>query len=322
MFRRRDFIKKSGAFALSSLLLQRLQAESFFSDSIKLNKIGLQLFSVPKLLEKDFAGTMKMIAQIGYKEVELFGPYPFSAKEDKEKWNAVTPSLGFTGSGYFGLTVEEVKKILDSNGLSSPSMHTNMATLRTRMGEMAEAAHMLGQTYVILPSYETQPNLDAYKRLAEQFNEIGARAQKLGLRFAFHNHGNGLKEIEGKIPLDMILEQTDPALVYLQMDIYWTTAGGIDPVAYLDKYPGRYRLMHVKDMAKQVRFSGDGGEPKQWIELFPYMTDAGSGILDLKNIISHAQKSGVDHFIVERDLVPYPDVALVKSYKFLSQLGL
>jgi hypothetical protein len=75
-------------------------------------------------------------------------------------------------------------------------------------------------------------------------------------------------------------------------------------------------------MAKQVRFSGDGGDPKQWIELFQYMTDAGSGVLDLKTIIAHGQKSGVEHFILERDIVPNPEVALVKSYQYLAGLDI
>ena len=317
---RRDFIKNTGALALSGLAFQNLHAGDFFSPRAHLDKIGLQLFSIPKLLEKDFAGTMKMVSQIGFKEVELFGPYPFSTDEAKERWKSIVPQVGFSGSGYFGLTVQEVKKILDDNGLTSGSMHTDLTTLNNRMEPMAEAAHILGQTYVILPSYETQSNLDGYKRLADQFNKIGESAKKSGVRFAFHNHGNGLKEMEGKIPLDLLLEQTDPELVYLQMDIYWTTAGGIDPVAYLDKYKGRYRLIHLKDMKKLTRFSGDGGDPKQWIELWPLMADAGSGVLDLKSIVSHGKKSGVEHFILKQDMVKDPDIALVKSYKYLSQL--
>ena len=322
MSKRRDFLKKCSALAVSSLLFQRFNAQPAFVGSEHLDRIGLQLFSIPKILEKDFAGTMKMIAQTGYKEIEFYGPYPFSAPEDKERWASVTPSLGFSGSGYFGLTVQQVKKILDDNGLASPSMHTGLGTLHNRMDEMAEAAHILGQRYVVLPSANTQPDLDGYKRLADEFNELGAQAKKRNLRFAYHNHGNGLKAIDGIIPLDLILERTDPELVYLQMDIYWTTAGGIDPVAYLDKYPGRYRLMHVKDMAKNVRFSGDGGNSEQWIELFPFLADAGSGVLDLKAILSHAKKSGVEHFIVERDLAPNPNEALEKAYKYLSQLDL
>jgi sugar phosphate isomerase/epimerase len=322
MSKRRDFLKKSGALAIGNLLFQHFNVQATFLGSEHLERIGLQLFSIPKILEKDFAGTMKMIAQKGYQEIEFYGPYPFSAPEDKERWASVTPSLGFSGSGYFGLTVQQVKKILDDNGLTSPSMHTGLGTLHNRMDEMAEAAHILGQRYVVLPSANTQPDLDGYKRLVDEFNELGAQAKKRDLRFTYHNHGNGLKAIDGIIPLDLILESTDPELVYMQMDIYWTTAGGIDPVAYLDKYAGRYRLMHVKDMAKKVRFSGDGGDSQQWIDLFPYLADAGSGVLDLKTILSHAKKSGVEHFIVERDLAPNPNEALEKAYKYLSKVDL
>jgi sugar phosphate isomerase/epimerase len=319
---KRDFLKTCGALAVGSLILPRLPLPTLFSSDQQIDHVGVQLFSIPKILEKDFAGTMKMLAGIGYKEIEFYGPYPFSAKEDVERWDAVTPSLGFSGSGYFGLTVKQVKKILDDNGLSSPSMHTGLFTLENRMSEMAEAAQVLGTKYIILPSAQTQTTLDGYKRQAEQFNKIGTSAAKHGLRFTYHNHGNGLKEIEGKVPMELILEQTDPKLVYMQMDIYWTTAGGIDPVSYLDKYPGRFKLMHIKDMTKKVQFSGDGGDSKQWIELFPYMTDAGSGVLDLKNILSRAKVSGMEHYIVERDLAPNPEDALRKAYQYVSGLKL
>jgi sugar phosphate isomerase/epimerase len=322
MINKRDFLKNCGALALGGLVLQRLPGYSMLPGGPPLNRIGVQLFSIPHILEKDFAGTMKMLSKLGYKEIEFYGPYSFSATEDIERWKDVTPSLGFSGSGYFGLTVQQVKKILDDNGLASPSMHTGLFTLEKRMGEMAEAARVLGTKYVILPSAQTQSSLDGYKQQAEQFNKIGALAAKHGVRFAYHNHGNGLKEMEGKIPMELILEQTDPNLVFMQMDIYWTTAAGVDPVSYLDKYPGRFRLMHIKDMIKKVSFSGDGGDSKQWIELFPYMTDAGSGVLDLKTILSHAQKSGMEHFIVERDLAPNPEEALGKARQYLAGLKL
>lgn len=320
MINRKNFIKNSGALTIGGLLFHQLPLKLNNIHFLGPERIGVQLFSMPHILQKDFSGTMKMLAGIGFREIEFYGPYLFSAKEDSDRWKAVTPSLGFSGSGYFGLTVKQVKKILDDNGLTSPSMHTGLFTLKNRMGEMAEAAHVLGTTYVILPSAETQTNLDGYKRQADQFNEIGASAKKHGLRFAYHNHGNGLKEMEGKIPMELILEQTDPDLVFMQMDIYWTTAAGIDPVTYLKKYPGRFRLMHIKDMMKRVQFSGDGGDPKQWIELFPFMTDAGSGVMNLKSILLQAQKSGMEHFIVERDLAPDPELSLTNAHKYLTNL--
>jgi sugar phosphate isomerase/epimerase len=316
--KRRQFIKTSAVSAAGMLLA----GQTFSSSKMDpLKKIGLQLFTVPKLLEKDFEGTLKKLSEMGFKELEFYGPFPFSATEAIDRWKSVTPSLGFSGSGYFGKTAKETKAILDRYGLSSPSMHADLTTLKTKMGEVAEAAHLLGQEYVIIPSSPTRTSLDDYKKDADEFNEVGASAQKNGLKFGYHNHGNGLHAMNGTVPMNMIIEKTDPKLVFFEMDIYWTTAGGIDPASYFEKYPGRYRLMHIKDMKEQKRFSGDGGDSKQWIELFPYMTEPGSGVLDIQKIISVGKKNGLEHFILEQDMVANPETSLPKSYKYLSGLN-
>jgi sugar phosphate isomerase/epimerase len=126
--------------------------------------------------------------------------------------------------------------------------------------------------------------------------------------------------MEGQLPLDIIFNQTDPSLVFFEMDLYWTTAGGADPIALLKQHKDRYKLMHVKDMKQKVRFSGDGGNAKQWIELWDYMTTAGDGILDLPNIIKTAKANGVEHFIVEQDTVKSPEIALKCSIDYLKTL--
>lgn len=318
MTSRRNFLRQTaGAFASLPLV-----AAPNAGKGRGIKNIGVQLFSIPKLVERDFAATMKVLADIGYEEIEFYGPYSFSAEQDKKFWDAITPSLGFSGSGFFGLTVQEVKTILDDNGLSAPSLHTGLYSLKEAMGPLAEAAHVLGSKYVVLPSAATQPNLDGYKAQADEFNAIGEDASRHGVRFAYHNHGNGLKPLDGTVPFELIMKQTDPKNVYFQMDIFWMTAGGVDVAAYLDRYRGRFRLMHVKDMAKDVRFSGDGGDSNQWIELFPHLTNAGSGVLDLPKILSHALKSGVEHFIVERDLAPEPKEDLRKSFAYVKGVRL
>jgi sugar phosphate isomerase/epimerase len=157
--------------------------------------------------------------------------------------------------------------------------------------------------------------------MADEFNAIGRRAVTLGLRFAYHNHGYGLVPVDGQVPFDLVVERTDPALVDLQMDLYWVTAGGADPIAYLKRYGGRYRMIHIKDMLKRVRFAGDGGDPAQWIELFPYIADAGKGVLELPQILSEARRSGVQHFFVERDQAPAPEETMRESYRYLASLG-
>jgi sugar phosphate isomerase/epimerase len=317
MISRRNFLGTS-ALTTAAVLVSPMIA----SDPALLKKIGIQFFSLPKMLEKDLAGSLSMLSKMGYQQVELYGPYPFSTEIAKQHWAAVTPSLGFSGSGYFGHTAAEMKTMLTDHGLTAPSMHTDLDTLQTRMDKLGEAAQILGHEYVVLPAIpeDKRKTLDDYKKMADIFNKIGESAKKAGTKFAYHNHGYGLKEVDGQVPLKLILDGTDPALVFLEMDLYWTTAGGMDPVTLLENYKNRYRLMHVKDMVKKVHFSGDGGDPKQWIELFPYMTTAGSGVLDLKTILAKATESGVKYFFVEQDMVAQPEVALKKSYDYLASL--
>ena len=287
-----------------------------------LSNVGVQLFSLPRVMEKDFRAGIAMLAGMGYKEAELYGPFPFSAPEAIAGWNAVTPQLGFSGSGFFGLTPQQVRATLDQHGMTAPSVHTDWATLQTGMGRLADAAQVVGYTYVGLPSIPDalRTNLDGYKRMADAFNTVGAEAKRLGLKFAYHNHGYGLVPMEGQVPLELLLKNTDPSLVFFEMDIYWTVSGGADPVALLKNNPGRYHLMHVKDMKEKKRFSGDGGNSNQWIEMFPYMTTAGDGVMPLPAIISAARASGMTHFFVEQDLVANPEVALKRSFDYVSKL--
>src|SRR5215469_13245851 len=138
---RRQFLSRSSALfaAAGALNIARAGAD--------VKHIGLQLFSIPKLLEKSFRDGIAFIAGLGYSEVELYGPYPFSAPEEIAKWRSITPQLGFSGSGFFGLTVQEVHSILGEHRISAPSMHADLLTLQTRMGALAEAAHVLGSKY-------------------------------------------------------------------------------------------------------------------------------------------------------------------------------
>ena len=315
---RREFIGNSVKASASTLLF----SSGVFKTRSLIERVGIQFFSLPKMLDTDMWAALSMLSNIGYKEVELYGPYPFSSPSAIEHWNAVTPSLGFKGSGYFGHSAVEMKKLLTHNGFSVPSVHTDLDTLLTRMNKLGEAAQVMGNTYVVLPAIppEKRKTLDDYKKMAEAFNQIGESAKKQGIKFAYHNHGYGWKEINGQIPVELIFTNTDPSLVFFEMDLFWTTAGGADPVTLLEKYKNRYPLMHIKDMKKKVHFSGDGGDSKQWIELFPEMTTAGNGVLDLKTIVSKAKENGVKHFIVEQDMVNEPEKALKASYNYLASL--
>ena len=232
--KRRQFLISSAAAGLLAAC-EPTPANTIASAPIRL---GVGLFTIPFLLEQDFAGAIKKLSDIGYKEVELFGPYPYSVQEARDYWNALTPQLGFSGSGYFGHTPQEIRQILDDNGMTSPSMHIDIKTFENRLEDVIEAAQILGQKYAgiaALPD-DMRQNLDGYKRSADLFNEIGMRMNAAGMKFLYHNHGYGLVEMEGEIPLKVILERTDPNFVAMEMDVYWTTAGRADPIAYLKRF--------------------------------------------------------------------------------------
>lgn len=316
--KRRQFLQSTALFSVATLV----NANTLLTTTPLIDKVGLGLFSIPKLLENDLDAAFALLSKMRYKEVECFGPYEFSTDKAKASWSAVTPQLGFKGSGFFNKSASEFLNAAQRNGISIPSMHTDLDTLITNMGKLAETANMIGSKYVVLPSIpmEERKTLDDYKRVADKFNIIGELATKEGIRFAYHNHGYGLNKMNGVMPLDIIFNQTDPSLVYFEMDVYWTMAGGADPIQLFEKHKGRYKMIHVKDMKESKRFVGDGGDPSQWISLFPYMTSCGEGVFDLSAILTSAKKHGVDHFFVEQDMVQSPEIALKKSAHYLKTL--
>lgn len=330
--KRKDFLKTSGLAAAGMGLLPSISRAAIMDKASykplnellykKLNRIGIQLFSCPKLMEADPAAGLKLLAEMGYSEIELYGPYPISAQSNKDSWASLVPMLGFSGSGYFEKSRSEFKVLANELGLRIPSLHTDLDSLENKLPALAQEARSMGATYVVLPAIpdDRRQTLDDYKRMAETFNSIGSEAKDLGIRFAYHNHGYGLQEQDGVIPFDMMIEATDPELVFLEMDVFWTVAGRANPVEYLRKYANRYKLMHLKDMAELKYFSGDGGDASQWIELFPLMASTGSGVLDLEAIIDAALAAGVAHFFVEQDMVANPDIALKTSHDYLNAL--
>lgn len=316
---RRTFIASAATAAVAGLGLANSPLQALESK----RRFGIQLWSVAKMLSEDFAGTIAMLAGLGYTELETYGPYPFSDQRQIDGWKNTAKMLGFSGSGFFGLPIAQIKAVFDSHALTVPSMHTDLFTLQTRMGELADAARALGATYVTLPSIpaEERKTLDDYKRMADVFNAIGRSATRNGVRFAYHNHGYGFAPIDGKVPIDTLLDATDPEHVFLEMDTYWTTAGGADPKAYLARYKGRYRMMHLKDMKGQHRFAGDGGAPADWIALFPYLTFLGDGSLDMEGIIAAGKDAGVEHFFVEQDRADDLKAAIAGSAAYMRKIG-
>lgn len=319
---RKHFLKTTSLFTLGATSLSTVSA-NWLPPLEKLKSIGLGLFSVPKLLENDLEAGVKALAELGITEFETYGPYPFSDSRNKAFWAGVTPSLGFSVSGFYGKSAAEFRQILGDSGIRVPSMHTDLYTLEGNMGALAEAANTLGTKYVVLPSipdYE-RTSLEAYKRMAERFNKIGENAKAEGVYFAYHNHGYGLVPgASGTTPIDLIFEGTDPSLVFFEMDLFWTVAGRADPASMLAKHSGRFKMLHIKDMKSLTHFSGDGSTPDQWMELFPQLVAAGEGIMPLKEILKTASENGVDHYFIEHDFAPDPIANIGSAATYLKNL--
>ena len=314
--KRRTFLQTTAlALPAAALPSQMLMTEMLKKKS----KLGIQLFSIPQMVAKDMPGTLKLLAETGYREIEFFGPFDFSAPETIEGWKPLAQMLGIQSNAFYGKSISEVKKILQDLDLSTPSIHLDLITLQKNMDGLLKAIEPLGVKYVVIPALqpEQRPNLDAYKRLIEAFNGFGKQLSKIGASFGYHNHGFEHAPMDGVIPMDLLLQETDPAHVKFELDIFWMTAAGGDPKTYLQKHPGRYKMLHIKDAAEPIRFSGDGGTSDQWMALFNKMADPGKGVLDIKGILKAAHKSGVEHFYLERDLAPDPMTTLKDSAAFL-----
>ena len=260
----------------------------------RIEKIGLQLYTVRDQMKGDFDGTIAKVASIGYKEVEF--------------------------AGYFGHTPEQVRAVIDRNGLTSPSCHVEYAVLSDKWPSVIESSKTIGQSYIVCPwiPEEIRKQPDGWKRAIDTFNHAGEISKKSGIQFAYHNHWFEFLPVNGKLPYDMLLEQCDPDLVKMELDLCWITVAGADPLTYFNRYPGRFPLVHVKDMKKLPKVSASGGQ--DFGDSLKDMTAVGSGIIDWKRIFAQSEKAGIKHYIVEHDKPEAPFESIKISHDYLSKL--
>jgi sugar phosphate isomerase/epimerase len=292
---RRSFLQTSLAAAAASAIPGPVLAQR------KLGTIGLQLYSVRDLMKADFSGTLQKVAAIGFREVEF--------------------------AGLFEQAPKTVRGLLDKVGLTAPASHVDWTTVETRLPETLEAARILGHRFLIVPwigeAERKQP--DIWKKAADLFNKAGKESQKAGIQFAYHQHGFEFvpsAALGGRMPYDYLLENTDPALVKMELDICWTVAAEQDPVAYFNRYPGRFPLVHVKDWLKDGKdASAYAGALGPGTKFTGQMANVGSGSIDWKRIFAQADRGGVQHFIVEHDNPKSPLADLGASYAYLRNLA-
>lgn len=270
---RRSFL---GTITAATIMSSRMSWAA--ADDRKLDKIGVQLYSVRELLKKDFEGTLAKVAAIGYREIEF--------------------------AGYPNLSPQQVRAVLDRNGLAGVSGHVEFKAISGELSKVLDTAHTIGQTYAVCPFIdESMRTPDGWKRVTDTFNRTGEECKKAGIQFAYHNHDFEFKPENGQMPYDIILNNTDPKLVKMEMDLFWTVKGKQDPLTYFNRFPGRFCLVHVKDMKQN-------GE----------MTEVGSGSIDFKKIFEESEKAGIQHYFVEHDQPKDPLESIKASYEYLHKL--
>ena len=303
MISRRHFVT-GGSMAAAIALLQ---SKTLLAAPSK-PQIGLQLYSVRQMLAKDYAGTLKLVADIGYRNVEAAGFYNHSAAE--------------------------VKQAMATAGLNCFSAHYSLADLLKSVDATIAYANELGLEYVICSSpsvadpsrfanapggaWQAMHNsmtADDWKWNAEQFNQLGKKMKAQGLKFGYHNHTMEFRDLGGGTNgYQILLKDTDPAVVTLEMDCGWVAAGGGNPAEILLAHPTRFSLLHIKDF----KAAQPGQEPGQRVS-----TELGKGSVDFKPIFAAARKIGIQYAIVEQEEFDIPAADALKiDFQFMQAAGL
>ena len=207
---RRNFLETATTVTAATLLSSRL---GWATGDHKINKVGVQLYTVRDLMKADFDGTLAKVAQIGYKEVEF--------------------------AGYFGRTGQQVREALDKNGLAGVSTHVQYDELDEKFPSVIETSKAIGLEYIVCPwiPVELRKSPDIWKQASEKFNKCGEQTKQAGIQFGYHNHWFEFLPVNGKLPYDELLADCNADLVKMEMDLCWITAAGSDPIIYFERYP-------------------------------------------------------------------------------------
>jgi len=299
MNNRRTFLKNTGALALGSVLFSRQANGLSLTNAAAIRPIGLQLYTVTTKVEADLDGTLKRIAEIGYKDLE-------SASSSK--------------GGYYGLAPKAFASKVKEFGLSWKAHHIGGAPSRVQPGATApsgpprknlrenyqEAVNEAvegGIRYLVCSSTPID-TLEEVKKSIETFNKTGEACKKAGINFAFHNHTREFERIEGQVPYEMFLSQVSADIMKMELDLGWATKAGADPVALFKKHPGRFPLWHIKDLDRVTQ------RP----------VEVGTGYADLKRVFDAAETAGLEHMFVEQDGAPQPLENIATSFNNIKKM--
>lgn len=274
---RRNFIKTSSLLAAGTIVLPS------FSMAKSNMKPGLQVYSVRNQLGEDFEGTMKVVAEVGYKHIEGYG-------------------LGTDGKFLGKISPSHYAKVISDLGMEFKATHCSFTT-PDKAQKMIDAAVETGLEYMIVPYTpdNVRKTADGWKKVAEDYNKMGEMCKKAGIKFGYHNHAFEFEELDGIIPQELLIESTEADLVHFEADLFWVTQGGYDPAKLLKKYPGRIQLFHVKDATADLE-----------------ETTVGKGIIDFENLFKAGRKDAVEYYFVEDEREDDPFSHIKADYDYMA----
>jgi sugar phosphate isomerase/epimerase len=268
---RREFLRQSSSLVSASLWM----TPKGILDDKKKYKMGLQLFTVRDAIAEDRVATFKKISSLGYEDLETYG-------------------YDTADGAYYGLKASSFKQFLDDNQLTTSSGHYDfhryfdkpVDALKLYVDQCIEGARALNQRYITWPWMDPQSRtLEKFKLLAEKLNVVGEQINKAGLQFAYHNHDYEFHDQGGENGYSIIMRETDPKLVKLQLDLYWVMhSSTLSPSEIISKQPGRFVMWHIKDMHKVSRD----------------YTELGNGSIDYTTILPDSSRAGLQYYFIEQ----------------------
>lgn len=299
---RKDFLKLSSALIIGNLVLPR-QVSPFYKN-LATPPVGIQLFTLFNSIDDDVNGSLKKVAAIGYKEIESAfskkgGYYGLKPKE----FGALVSSMGMSWKSHHVLgapfkMTPGVKLPLGADG--KPMTIPPMRNLTTDMQALVDEAAEGGVEFLVCANIPIT-TLDEVKEAVEIFNKTDTACKKAGIGFAYHNHDAEFHAVDGKVPYEVFLTQTN---IQMELDLAWAIKGGKDPIELFKQYPGRFPLWHVKDLDKTME------------NILP----VGTGVIDYKRIFDAASTAGMKHFFIEHDFPKDAYESLNISFKNLSKM--
>ena len=283
---RREFLRISAAGAAGALLLSHYSCRSGGKPARKAATadpktfgIGLQLYTIRDAMAADVPGSLTKVSETGYKYLEL---------------------AGYTDGKFYGYEPVEFKKLVNDLGMEILSSHTQVEAAGITLDnarKMAEDHAKLGVKYCVQPWVveEARTTIASYQKMAADWNQVGQIMKENGIQFGYHNHNFEFASVEGKIPyFDVFMVELDKDLVTMELDMFWTTKAGQNPVEVIKKYPGRFQLFHMKDMFTKE-------EPFFTTEGVADFAPVGAGLIDFKEILAVKDIAGMKYMIVEQD---------------------